>query len=171
MARRVSTYVEVAGPLFDHDVARKLNGAVYTGMAEIADEGDDIMAAQIAAGGLVDTGRLLRSVDIMTKRSSLDVVGYYSITPTDTWQGSVAVTKIGETTKLHKRSGKMRAANVYNVSSSTNVSRPTKTWVSRGVRSGQKLRPGYDFYARTATALRRMDPNKVVLPYIVAALD
>lgn len=171
MARRVSTYIELDGPLFEPSMIRKFNGAVYSGMEEIADEGDDIMASQIVAGGFVDTGRLLRSVDITTKRSSLDVTGYFVITPTDTWKGSVTVTKTGTTVKRNKRTGKMQRANVYSIGVSTNDSRPTKTWLAKGTRAGKKLRPGYDFYARTATALRNMNPQAKVAGYIYEALN
>lgn len=171
MAPRRTQYIELSGPIFEDDVARKFNGAVYAGMEEIADEGDDIMAAQIAAGGFVDTGRLLRSVDILTKRSSQDVTGYFAITPTDTWKGSVSVTKTGTKSVKDKKTGKKKKVGTYSVAISTNDSRPTKTWLARGTRSGKKLRPGYDFYSRTATALRNMNPNDIVAPYIAEALN
>ncbi len=166
MARRPTQYIEISGPLFESDVIRRFNDAVYSGMEEMADEGDDIMASQIAAGGMMDTGRLLRSVDIITKRASQDVIGYYAITPTDTWKGAVTLTKVGT-----KKGKKGKRVGVYHVGVVTNDSRPTKTWLAHGTRRGVRLRRGYNFYARTATALRRMDPHAIIAPYIAEALN
>lgn len=168
--RKPNQYIELDGPLFDPGMIRLFNGAVYAGMAELADEADDIMAAQISAGGLVASGRLLRSVDIQTKRSSQDVIGYFKIEPTDVWQGSVSVRKTGTATRTTKK-GKRQRVNVYSVRSSTSASRPPKTWIAKGTRGGKKLTRGYDIFARTATAVRRLDHNRIIAGYIEKALN
>lgn len=85
MARRASQYVELEGPLFDPDVIRRFKQAVAEGIEELADEGDDIMMSQIAAGGFVRTGQLLQSVDVVFVRRSRDVIGYAKILPTAVW--------------------------------------------------------------------------------------
>lgn len=171
MARKPNMYVQLDGPLFDTGMIRLFNGAVFAGIEEIADEADDIMMAQISAGGLVDTGALLRSVDIITKRSSQDVIGYAKIEPTDVWQGSVSVKKIGTKRSKYKTKGKYRKVGVYSVSTSTSTSRPPKTWLSKGIRSGKKLTKGYDIFARTATAVRRLDTQERVAKHIAEALN
>lgn len=84
MARRPTPYIELSGPLFELDVIKRFNGAVRWGIEELANEADDIMASHIAKGGLIDTGRLLRSVDVTLVRSG-DAVGYAKIMPTDVW--------------------------------------------------------------------------------------
>lgn len=85
MARRPNQYIEFEGPLFDPDVIRRFKDAVAEGIEELADEGDDVMMAQIAKGGFVRTGQLLRSVDVVFVRRSRDVIGYAKILPTAVW--------------------------------------------------------------------------------------
>ena len=172
---RSRTYIELDGPLFEDDVLRRFKGAVFSGIEELADEADDIMASHIAAGGMVDTGRLLASVNIQSVRSSQDVIGYSVVTPTDTWQGSVTVRQTGSYIKTVKvgqsqRSVKRRVK-TWSVSSTTTTSRPPRIWLTKGTRRGAKLRSGYDFYARTATAVRAMNHHAIVAKYIAEALN
>lgn len=84
MARRPSQYIELSGPLFEEDAIANFRQAVREGIEDLAEEADDIMASHIAAGGLIDTGRLLRSVDIIYIRTG-DQIGYAKIMPTDVW--------------------------------------------------------------------------------------
>lgn len=125
MPRRPSQYIELSGPLFEDDVIARFKGAVAEGLQELADEADDIMASVIAAGGLIHTGRLLRSVDAQYIRTGTNI-GYAKIVPTDVWP---------------------------------EPDRPTRTWITRGMRSGIKLRRGYDIFSRTATRVRQIDQS------------
>ncbi|MBI5289698.1 MAG: hypothetical protein HY873_12065 [Chloroflexi bacterium] len=85
MSRKPNQFIELDGPLFDPNVVRNFKQAVAEGIEELADEGDDVMMAQISAGGFVRTGQFLRSVDVVFVRSSLDVIGYAKILPTAVW--------------------------------------------------------------------------------------
>jgi len=93
MARRPSTYIELSGPLFADDAIAKFKDAVAEGIQDLAEEADDIMASHIAAGGLIDTGRLLRSVDIIRVRSGGNI-GYAYIAPTDVWPDADRPTRV-----------------------------------------------------------------------------
>lgn len=172
MARMITHYIEVSGPLFDPDIVRLFKGAVHAGIEDIADETDDIMVSQIVAGGMVETGALMRSVDIMLVRSSQDVIGYAAVAPTDTWRGSLAVRQTG-TVKKTSKSGKTRRVKVYSRSATTSAgsNRPTHAWLIKGMRGGKKLRPGYNFYSRTATAVKRLDYNGMVGKHIMGVLE
>jgi len=85
MPRRPNQYIELDGPLFDPDIVQRFKDAVAEGIAELADEGDDIMGSQILAGGFRRTGQLLASVDVVYVRSSKAAIGYAKILPTDVW--------------------------------------------------------------------------------------
>lgn len=85
MPRKPNQYVELEGPLFDPNVIRNFKQAVAEGIEELADEGQDVMMAQISAGGFVRTGQFLRSVDVVFTRSSQDVIGYAKVAPTAVW--------------------------------------------------------------------------------------
>ncbi len=170
MARMPTHYIEVSGPLFESHIVQLFKGAVHAGIADIADETDDIMMAQIVAGGMVDSGALMRSVDIMLVRSSMDVVGYAAVAPTDTWRGSLTIQQTG-TVKKKSKSGKTRRVKTYSRSATSTGNRPTHAWLTRGVRGGKKLRRGYDFYARTATAVKRLDYNGMVGKHIMGVLE
>lgn len=84
MARKGSQYIELSGPLFDDDAIAKFKDAVAWGIEELADEADDIMGSFIMQGGFVDTGRLLRSVDVDFIRTG-GQIGYAKVLPTDVW--------------------------------------------------------------------------------------
>ncbi len=88
MPRRPNPYIELDGPLFDPNVIRNFKQAVAEGIEELAEEGQDVMMAQISAGGFIRTGAFLRSVDVVFVRSSQDVIGYAKILPTATWPDS-----------------------------------------------------------------------------------
>lgn len=172
MARMPTHYIEVSGPLFESHIVQLFKGAVHAGIADIADETDDIMMAQIVAGGMVDSGALMRSVDIMLVRSSMDVVGYAAVAPTDTWRGTLTIQQTGTVKKTNKR-GKTRRVKVYSRSATTSAgsNRPTHAWLIKGMRGGKKLRPGYNFYSRTATAVKRLDYNGMVGKHIMGVLE
>jgi hypothetical protein len=169
MVRKASENVYLDGPLFEPDMIKKFRGAVYAGIAELADEADDIMAAQIEAGGLVASGRLLRSVDVALVQTGGEI-GYARIEPTDTWKGTTAVKRVG-TKKTRTKKGKLKSSGIYHVSTSTSTSRPPKIWLSKGTRSGKKLTKGFDIFARTATAVKNLDHNRIVAKYIAEALN
>lgn len=170
MARPQSKYIELSGPLFADDMVKKFKGALFQGMGEIANEGEAIMVAAIYRGFPNGTGRTAKSVDATAVRKTDDVAGYYKITPTDMWNGTVTATKVGRKTVTNKK-GKKRRANVWAISHSGGQRRPTKIWLQKGIRRGVKLRVGHDFYAQTARALKAMDPTSMVAPYIERALN
>ena len=66
------------------DMIRKFKDAVAEGIEELADEADDIMGSFILQSGHVDTGRLLRSVDVVYIRTG-GAIGYAKVLPTDVW--------------------------------------------------------------------------------------
>lgn len=49
--------------------------------------------------------------------------------------------------------------------------RPTRTWIARGTRKGQKLRPGYDIFSRTATRMRQTGIVEQIADDIAKALN
>lgn len=49
--------------------------------------------------------------------------------------------------------------------------RPTRTWLAHGVRSGTKLRRGFDFFTRTTTVLRRMQPEERIAARVQTVLE
>lgn len=176
MVRTQSKYIELSGPLFADDVKKRFKSALYEGMGEIAVEGEAIMVAAIYRGFPSGTGQTAKSVESMGVRKTDDVAGYYKITPTDMWKGTVTVTKVGRKTVVNKK-GKKRRANVWSVLAVSDKlqtgekGRPTKIWLTKGIRRGVKLRTGHDFYAQTSRALKSLDPTSMVAPYIRRALD
>lgn len=154
MARRSSPYLELNGPVFDQNVHTLIINAAAAGLDELADDADDIMASHIAAGGLVDTGTLLRSVTTQFIRSSQANVGYVKVWPTATWTGSVTVRQTGFTWKQNRRTGSIRRIKTWSINATTQDNRPPGVWLKKGTRGGVKLTKGYDFAGRTATVLR-----------------
>lgn len=171
MARMATHYIEVSGPLFDSEMTRLFKGAVAQGIEDIADEADDIMVSHIVAGGMVVSGALMRSVDAVMVRSSQDVIGYATVTPTDTWGGVVTIRQTGTVKKTSAKTGKTRRVKTWAHTSFTSASRPTKTWLTKGTRNGKQLRRGYDFYRRTAQDVRRLAPHDMVLRRVMAVLE
>lgn len=172
---RVRGAVTAAGPIFDDNLAQVFKGGVFAGQVDLAEEADDIMAAQIAAAGLVDSGALLRSVDIKTVRSSENVTGYALIAPTDVWRGTLTISQAGWRNKTSyvgpQRSPRVRRVKSWNIRSSSSVNRPTFEWLRRGMRNQRKMRPAQDFITRTATAVRGLDINGIVGKRIAEALN
>lgn len=89
-------YIELSGPLFEDGVGRRFLDAVADGMEELADEGASILGAAISQRGFVKTGRFLRGIDTVAKRSDADdSAGFVAIVvadgawpnggPTKTW--------------------------------------------------------------------------------------
>lgn len=86
MARRRTQYIELDGPLFDDDVTRRFHDAVAKGMEEMANDGASILGAAISQRGFVKTGRFLRSIDTLSKRSDKDnSAGYTAVVVTDAY--------------------------------------------------------------------------------------
>lgn len=96
MAPRRTQYIELSGPIFEDDVARRFHDAVAEGMEELGDEGASILGAAISQRGFVKTGRFLRGVDTIAKRADKDnSAGFVAIViadgawpnggPTKTW--------------------------------------------------------------------------------------
>lgn len=56
-----------------------------------------------------------------------------------------------------RRPGAIGYAKVWPTDVWPNASRPTRTWIARGVRGGVKMRKSYDIFARTATRVRQID--------------
>ena len=49
--------------------------------------------------------------------------------------------------------------------------RPTRTWIAYGQRRGVKLRGGFNIFARTATVLRRMQPEERIAKRVQTVLE
>lgn len=167
--------VKVTGPLFQHNTAKVVTGAVFVGILDLAEEADDIMASHIARAGFVDSGELLRSVAIRPVRSSDVVTGYALVSPTATWKGTLAIRQTGTRAKMSyvgpNRAPRVRTIKQWDIRASSSLNRPTFEWLRRGVRNQRKLRPGYDFIGRTATVVRGLDVNGIVGKQVAGALN
>lgn len=86
MATRRSQYIELDGPLFDDDMIRKFHDAVAEGMEDLGDEGASILGSAISQRGFIQTGRFLRSIDTVAKRSDKDgSAGYVAVVVNDAY--------------------------------------------------------------------------------------
>jgi len=84
MARRVSQYLELSGPVFEGDAQRKLSDAISEGLEELGDQAAGILAGYVSAAGFVKTGAFLKSIDSKLTRTG-DSAGYVKVAPTDVW--------------------------------------------------------------------------------------
>lgn len=84
MPRRGNQYIELSGPIFGDDLERLAHDAIAEGIQELGDDAVGIMMSHIQAGGLIDTGRLLRSVDDPMIRTG-GAIGYVKVAPTAVW--------------------------------------------------------------------------------------
>jgi hypothetical protein len=49
--------------------------------------------------------------------------------------------------------------------------RPTRTWIARGERGGQKLRPGFNIFSRTATRVKQQNFEHEIADRIARLLE
>lgn len=86
MARRLTQYIEISGPLLEGHAARLLHDAVAEGMEEMGEEGASVLGAAVLQRGFVRSGRFLRSIEALAKRQSPnDSAGYVAVKFTDAY--------------------------------------------------------------------------------------
>lgn len=84
--RRVNTFLELDGPLFDEGAIKRVKDALAEGMDELGDTGAEFMMGFIAMGGFVRTGGFMRSVDSELRRNT-GGAGWVKVYPTGGWSG------------------------------------------------------------------------------------
>lgn len=83
MARRVGEYLELSGPIFEPDAAKRFNRAVGKGIEEMGKDVADIGVAAAGAAGVIDSGRYISSW--ASKFTQTRGAGFATVRPSDVY--------------------------------------------------------------------------------------
>lgn len=147
--------VQAVGPLFE--VPEK---AIAKGARELVEDfafaGEKLMASHMLQLGVRRTGATAASVRARLVRRNESAAGYAVIMPTRVWGGVLSIRDTGRREQYESR-GTLRTRKVIErkVVRSDTSGLPTRTWLAYGLRQGRKLGKQRNFFARTATDLRK----------------
>jgi hypothetical protein len=68
MAKRLNTWVEIDGPLFDPNVSKRMKDALAKGIVGLAEEGAQITQDFVYSAGFVQSGRFAKGIGVEVTR-------------------------------------------------------------------------------------------------------
>lgn len=82
MARK---YIETSGPIFEPDATKKLKEALSQGIEELGEQGGQMLAGFVRAGGFVNSGRFAGSTVVELHRRNSGAVGWVKVYTENQW--------------------------------------------------------------------------------------